>query len=230
MTMQELRAQAEKLLVLQPNLRCIESDHGIVLEGVFVLNASFDALPLYDEFEVKISVSTEFPNMIPSVRASPGNIPESFEHFLEDGSLCLGAPCDLIDYLSSHNDLSGFIMTFLPSYFYAVSYYKRYGELPKYGERSHGILGLIEAYKERYEVDDDQLLCKLLYMLYSGNEYRGHMSCPCGSGLKLRNCHGRKLIKDIQSPMSTYLKSDACWILQYFYERRNGGGKNRSTK
>jgi hypothetical protein len=38
--------------------------------------------------------------------------------------------------------------------------------------------------------------------ILADDNYRGHMSCPCGSNIKLRNCHGNivRELQNFQSP------------------------------
>ena len=103
------------------------------------------------------------------------------------------------------------------SYFYAASYFKRYGVAP-YGERSHGVKGIEEAYMERYRVTDRNVLMHLLLYLTGIQRYRGHLECPCGSGKKFRDCHGGKILKDIMSPLNKVYKSDAYYVLAAYIE------------
>ena len=200
-----------------PSLSISKTEDGYILKGILVMNKTYDEVPLYHEFNIEIQVPNAFPNQIPKVFAAKEDIPVGFQHFLVDGELCLGAMCELRTFLTHTPSLTAFIDELLMSYLYAAEYYRTYGIAP-YGERSHGIKGTREAYKERYRTDDDHLLNTLLLFLSGYKKYRGHCSCPCGSGQKFRDCHGTQLIQDIRSPYYEEFKEDAINLLCTYYE------------
>jgi hypothetical protein len=102
---------------------------------------------------------------------------------------------------SEDPSLKGFVRNCLVPYLYSFSYYIRYGNLP-FGELSHGIQGIYEYYSELFLIQDKNSILKLLKIL-AGDNYRGHLPCPCGSGKRLRSCHGSIVlrIKGLQSPV-----------------------------
>ena len=214
---QGLEKQIEEVLKKYPNFSVKESEGSFTLSGIFIMNAEYNNVPLYDEYKIEIAVSECFPEEIPLVRELEKNIPSDFEHFYDNGALCLGAACELYDFLSEKRSLSSFIDEIVMSYFYAASYFKRYGVAP-YGERSHGVKGIEEAYMERYRVTDRNVLMHLLLYLTGIQRYRGHLECPCGSGKKFRDCHGGKILKDIMSPLNKVYKSDAYYVLAAYIE------------
>ena len=91
-----------------------------------------------------------------------------------------------------------------------------------FGERSHGVKGIEEAYMERYDLFDRNALIQIMLYLSKIQRYRGHAKCPCGSGKKLRNCHGRRVLKDIMSPLSKNYQIDALQILAAYIDERKG--------
>lgn len=55
-------------------------------------------------------------------------------------------------------------------------------------------MGDLEYLKDLFGVDDwGQVLDIMLFVVQS--PYRGHLLCPCGSGKRIRNCHGEILKK-----------------------------------
>lgn len=222
MEKQALLEQAKQLVLLQPGLSITDTAEGLTISGTYLLNSSYNDIPLYDEYQVKIIVPWEFPTAIPSIWEVGGKVPResTFGHFLDNGELCLGANCDLISCLIEEPTVSHYVCSLLESYFYSVSYYIEYGVMPDFGERSHGVYGLIEAYKERYGVSDDNLLIDLLFYLIKRTPYRGHIQCPCHSGRKLRQCHGPKVLQDLNSEYYMWFYKDAIAILYHFYEER----------
>ena len=71
--------------------------------------------------------------------------------------------------------------------------FQRYGEFP-FGERGHGWDGIIQAYSELFNEPDYIKTIRLMKSISIG-QYRGHALCPCGSGQKLRACHGPFIMK-----------------------------------
>ena len=62
------------------------------------------------------------------------------------------------------------------------------------GEYSHDMPGIIEQYQDIFGIGDIKVIIKLLDIIAT-NSYRGHHPCPRGSGKRLRNCHGMKLLE-----------------------------------
>lgn len=210
-----------------PTLSAKSTESGIVLHGTLILNAEYNDIPLYDEYEIEVEVPREFPKLLPKVREVSNRIPKEFNHFLEDGSLCLAAVCELADFVASNGTIKGYLEKYVMSYLYAASYFSRYKEIP-FGERSHGIDGIKEAYMERYNCDKEDMLISLVCVLAGVEKYRGHSMCPCGSNKKLRECHGGRLLADIQSELVEYYQSDAYCLIYDYLERREKNGSKKS--
>lgn len=216
--MKSIKQQIDDVLAKYPNWNVIENEESYILTGDYILNSSYNEVSLYDEYRLEITISKSFPKIIPKVKELTTNLPEGFNHYLGGGNLCLGAMCDIYDFLDEHHEIQEFIDGLIVSYLYTASFYKRYRYVP-YGERAHGLYGVIEAYLERYDVGKDlYLLYKLLLIMSGRHEYRGHMSCPCGSDKKIRNCHGKVLLKDISSDRYEYYKAEADQIVNAFEE------------
>lgn len=216
---QEIKEQIADVLKKYPDFEVKEEAASCTLSGKFIMNAEYNNIPLYDEYEIEIVVRDIFPDEVPEVRNLGNDIPTAFEHFYSNGALCLGAACELYDFLAEKKSLRSFIDEIVMSYFYAVSYYRRYGTVP-YGERSHGIKGIEEAYMDRYEVADQNVLIQLMMYLAGVYRYRGHIDCPCGSGMRFRDCHGQKILRDIMSPINRVYRADAYQVLVAYIEQR----------
>lgn len=94
----------------------------------------------------------------------------------------------------------------ISSYLYAALFHKKYKRYP-YGDRPHGAKGILQYYMEFFDVSSDKEVLGLLGAIYQGN-YRGHLPCPCGSGIKTRKCHGKQLLEIINNPLADVLKED----------------------
>lgn len=205
-----------------PSLSAHSTEKGVLLKGPLVMYSEYNDIPLYDEYEMEIEVPKEFPCLLPTVREVSGSIPSGLNHLLVDGSLCLASGCELIDFANTDGTIVGYIDKYVMNYLYTSSYFSRYGEVP-FGERSHGIEGIKEAYMERYNCENEDVLIDLLCFLVGIKNYRGHCDCPCGSTKKLRDCHGKLILKDIQSELLPYYRNDAYGILTAYVERRKRG-------
>lgn len=209
-----VKDQVTTALERYPSLSLVSDKGGYTLTGILTLDKSYNDIPVYEDYHIRIFVPEDFPLHIPAVFDTNNDVPSDFMHFLDDGSFCLGAHCDLRSFLEEKPSLTAFIDELLMSYLYSVSYYKLYGLMP-FGERSHGVKGMLEAYQERYATgENNQLLAHLLCMVVGAIPYRGHHLCPCGSGKKLRNCHGPKVLRDLQSKYIDDYQNDACYLLE----------------
>lgn len=217
--MDNILKQIEIVVNNYPSLSMSLDKDGYRLTGVFTMNRTYNDVPLYDEYSLEIHVPRDFPGHIPLVYAPEGTIPEGFNHFLEDGSLCLGARCDLRSFLDKSPSLLSFIEEIVMSYLYSASYFRHYKVLP-YGERSHGIQGIWEAYKDRYGTENEHVLIYSLCCLSGIIKYRGHTPCPCGSEKRFRLCHGQQILSDLQSPHHDEYIADSYLLLADYYRKR----------
>jgi hypothetical protein len=101
---------------------------------------------------------------------------------------------------NKHPSLLGFVEKQLIPYFYSFVYQEKHGQQMPYGELAHDAEGLMAYYKELFQVTSDNVVLEFLFLLAS-ERYRGHLPCPCGSGNRLRKCHGTQLLElvDLQT-------------------------------
>ena len=52
------------------------------------------------------------------------------------------------------------------------------------------------------------------------------MLCPCGSGRKLRDCHGKQLLADINSRYRNYYCYEAYSIIEAYINKRKAEYEN----
>jgi len=101
-------------------------------------------------------------------------------------------------------------------FFYSFSYHEKYGQLP-FGDWAHGGEGLLQMYKEFFQLNDNHTVITFLKIL-AENKYRGSIPCPCHSGKKLHQCH-RPLLKQIQHLQgSKQYAAEYAQIISYFRE------------
>lgn len=225
MTPREFEQQLEDIQKTQPGLSGCASSDGFQISGRFILNHSANGIPLYEEYSIQIEIPSSFPDSFPKVMETSGLIPEGFDHVNPDKYLCLAANCEIAALLDKTPTLVAFIDELVTSYLYSAAYYAKYRICP-FGERPHGIKGLKVAYADRYAADTDDVLLPLLGYVSGKLAYRGHTPCPCHSGKRLRECHGKVALADIKSPRCAVYRDDATLILYDMYcDWREKNGK-----
>lgn len=158
-----------------------------VIEGNVRIYATNEDVPLIDDFTIIIEVPTGFPSELPIIKETSNKIPKSFEHVNIDKSLCLGIETEIKIKFMKNPTLLNWFQTFVVNYFYSVMYYNKYGRIP-YGERLHGIKGIIQFYVEFFNVDSIQKIYDILNAIEMGKT-KDYYKCPCGSLKKIRKCH-----------------------------------------
>lgn len=171
----------------QPELTVSRADCLIILEGLFVVSGP--AGP-FDSYKIKARITTGFPEEEPVVFEKGGRIPWIGDRhvFPKDGNCCL---CVWEEWLLTAPDhrFETFLTDPMHDYFVSQTYYEINSVWP-FGERSHGRLGVLEAYADLLgsAPDDAKIIADYLQLL-SRQTIKGHALCPCGSGRRLRQCH-----------------------------------------
>ena len=164
-----------------------------------------------DDFNIQIRI---FNDDLPQVWEISNKIRKGYPHLYEDRRLCLATDLEQRLYLENHTFLD-WIKEYVEKYFVSYIYYKRYGVFP-FGEHSHGEKGIYEFLKFNYKMDNLKE-AKSIYEYVCTKKYRGHLDCPCGSGKKIRNCHGELILE--------LLNGDEIEILKDNYRRMKRCGK-----
>lgn len=212
-----IRSQFCDLQAKYPGLSLIHNAFGEwLIKGDLKFLADFGAVEtISDTYEIEILIPQNFPATIPEARDLSGRT-KGF-HTYPNGSLCLGAPLAVKITFSNTPTLLGFVDNCIIPFLYSFSYQIEHGELP-FGDLSHGNEGKFEYYKDFFEVDNYLAVVGFLRIL-ADDDYRGHLECLCGSGNRLRNCHGDKLrhANSFQTPGE--FMSDYCGIVIWLHEK-----------
>jgi hypothetical protein len=166
---------------------------GFLLKGVLAFKADHQGEIFADDFDVEIHIPESYPSEMPLVKEVGNRIPRDYHVNQHDNSLCLAAPIAVKMKFSEGETLLCFIESLVIPYFYNFLYQQKYG-FPIFGELSHGHEGILEFYKQYFQHSEDAVILELLRIL-AMDDYWGYSQCPCNSGKKLRNCHGRKLLQ-----------------------------------
>ena len=186
--------QVKQLLALYPGLKVVLSDDTqILLEGKLLVNRISKDFWLYKEYLLQIVIPLES-NVLPYVIDIGKHIDDDYPHLYRNTrKLCLETDTHILVRFLDSFSLTEWVSEYVEVYYFTYEYHERYGEYP-FGERSHGPEGVVETYSELFcESDFSKTVSLMKYI--SSNPYRGHNNCPCGSGQKLRNCHGQAILR-----------------------------------
>lgn len=171
-----------------------ENNEKFYLSGIVKLNHEFDHVRFTNDYFVEIVVDDNFWLVGPSIYEKNGQLKKSYSHINIDGSLCIAAFSEVFDFISENKNknkgeiIDLWINNFVIPYFFSYEYFQKYKTYP-FGDRSHGSLGILEYYKENFRVDNFKQVLNLSVYIIFLKQYRGHVQCPCGSGLRVRACH-----------------------------------------
>ena len=176
-----------------PAFEISKRENDYIFSVELILNHVFEDVRMTGKFNLEVVVPGDFPLAFPKVKELSNCIDENYPHRYTDGQFCLASDLELKMFFSQDTDICSFIEKYVIPYLYTYRFYEEYGVYP-YGERSHGPMGDLEYLKDLFGVDDwGQVLDIMLFVVQS--PYRGHLLCPCGSGKRIRNCHGEILKK-----------------------------------
>lgn len=204
-----LNEEIQEILGGQPKLTLEESSKEFIIQGVYEYSLDFDGYIAQGERKIKLTVVKNFPNSIPKLFVYDN--PKKMEHIYTDGSVCLATTGEMIYFLTVNPSLIAFVHKFVNAFIFTMHWFEKYGTYP-FGDRSHGYKGSLDYYLGDLKLTKVQY--KAMVSIIYGNRYRGHMPCICGSGRKLRACHGKYMLPIIKNPAyKNEFLNEACEIL-----------------
>ena len=191
-TAEQIKAQLNGFQKVYPDMQVInETDTEIRLAGSLTVHKEYGGFQVFDDYNVEIVIPIAS-SQLPYVIDVGKRINPNYHHYYTNGKLCLETDVKIIADFVSGFDLLRWMNDYVETYYFSYEYYMRYGEFP-YGERSHGLDGVLESYQDLLGAKDSQETYDIMQFVVS-NRYRGHFLCPCKSGAKLRSCHGKKML------------------------------------
>jgi len=176
---------------LQPQLRIVEHEFPIIIEGSFFLKSPDGP---FDQFQVRIVLDKNFPRREPKVFEIGQRIPRTIDrHINKDGDCCLTVWEEWL-VKTSDRSFRGFLTGPVHEFFLSQWFYEKKG-IWRFGQRSHGTAGLVEAYADILGVPAKQETILYYLRLLALDWPKGHWLCPCGSELILRHCHRSRLLE-----------------------------------
>lgn len=192
-TKESVSPQIDELFEYQSELHIeVDSDTKVELAGEIFVNCVSKGFVLSDNYPVRIVIPL-CSNKLPYVIDTGNRIAKDYPHRYENGELCLETDTSIrIRFLDAFS-LVAWIQEFVEPYYFSYEFFQRYGEFP-FGERGHGIQGIIETYQDLFQEKNPTKVFSLMRSICACT-YRGHSLCPCGSNRKLRLCHGSIIMK-----------------------------------
>ena len=197
--------QMAEVQARHPNLDLQRNPDGqLWVRGAVGFSTTHNGRSVEDSYQLELQIPEDYPESPPYVFETEGRIPKDFEHFMPAGNFCLEAPVEVRRRFAQHRNLWRFIDEQVVPFLFAYSYKRDFGTLP-FGDRPHGIEGLLLYYIEFSQVargsagtlqeffDNSGIPAMKLLKCLADAWAPPLMSCPCGSGRKLQDCHGPKL-------------------------------------
>jgi len=192
-TKESVADQIKNLLKKYKELKVIEFKEDYVkLQGVILVNRKALNFSVTKKYKVEITIPINS-NDLPYIFEIGGAIDNRYHHVFMNGKLCLEGDTKIRMRFINGFDLIVWMDEFVEVYFFSYEYYKLYNEFP-FGERSHGIEGILEVYQDIFKTDTISEAYNLMEYV-NDKQYRGHLACPCGSGKIIRKCHGDILLQ-----------------------------------
>lgn len=192
-TRESAQQQIVDLLRIQSGLHIkSETEKRIELTGEILVNCESKGYFLSDRYAVEIVIPLGS-DKLPFVIDKGNRIAKDYPHRYKNGELCLETDTIIRIHFLDGFSLTEWINDFVEPYYFSYEFYQRYGEFP-FGERGHGLQGILETYQELFQEEN---LAKVYALMKSicKDTYRGHLLCPCGSGKRFRVCHGQMVMK-----------------------------------
>jgi len=194
-----------------PDLRFVEEGDTAFVRGSFPIVHEGRALARY---QIEVEFLPDYPHCLPRLRETEGRIPHILDrHVLPtSGTACLFVDEDWLLTVGGEPSLREFLDGPVRDFFLGQALVEA-GKPWPFGERSHGIKGLLEAYGEWFGTEDEAVILRHVDYL-SREKIKGHWECPCGSGQKLRKCHLEE-VRKLQQRIPRLLARQALERLRY---------------
>ncbi len=181
--MNEILDKLRLLIVIRfPTLHLIEDRY---LRGSYPVEEAGNEL---DRFSIEVDFDPLNQEQMPKVRETGGRIPWREDcHVNKDGTACVCLPEDYFFKYPGRFDPLIFLEGPVRDYFIGQALVAR-GDPWPHGEWQHGNVGRTDWFTEFIE-GLSPIQMKAYLEILSLKELKGHITCPCGSLQRIRNCH-----------------------------------------
>lgn len=144
---------------------------------------------IVDKYNIAIFFPADYPNNPPLLKEIDERIPRIQDrHINKHGDCCLFPRLALKEIWDVNPSILYYINELVIPFLSHQSYFERYGEWRNKGY-AHGAKGIIEFYKERYNIDSVDILIVVLQKLAANEKIGRNEPCFCQNGKKLKKCH-----------------------------------------
>lgn len=189
-----------EFLLENPGMKIMkETDTCLTLTGKYNLIAIKSGQHYINDFyDLKIEVPHNFPYEIPTVIETAGRIPRDGDHHINwynigKDNLCLGSRIRILSEIAKEPTIKGFIKNCVDPFLYSISIEKFV-----FGELTHGYEGILEDYKNIFNVKTNEQVLKILNLICTKKRLANKKICPCGCGERLGKCKLHILINKIR--------------------------------
>ncbi|WGQ09017.1 SEC-C metal-binding domain-containing protein [Pedobacter gandavensis] len=152
----------------------------------------------WNTFDIFILVPKAYPYCVPLLIENSEIIPRDIDwHITSKGFCCYDVEHNLTVISKKGINLSSFISEKIYSYF-ANQLYKLKENRYAGSEYAHHLEGVIQYYIEQHRLTNETSVINLLTAITTKTGISRNELCPCGSHLKVKNCH-QKSIEDIKT-------------------------------
>jgi len=201
-----LNNEINEILSKFPGLELKEYTDRIILIGKIGIDNTYKDEHIIDEYNVEVNIPYGYPTKLPTIKEIGKRIKARYGHIYGNRELCLATAADMQFKLGDNFKLMDWFENYVIPYFFSHSYFEKYGRLP-FGDRSHGSNGMLEYYMEYFKADSKTSAYNILKYVCE-KSYRGHNICPCGSKIRIRNCHKNIVIESQENRRIKILSKD----------------------
>jgi hypothetical protein len=196
------------------NSKLVLEQESVVIRGTYGI--SIPDSTRHIEYGIFILMPNNYPKQLPIMFCNDPKLPigDIDRHIMDNGSACLGVYADTMTRWSLKPDIVNFLESFVAPFLVWQAYYDAHQKPPPWGERSHFADGIIEYYAELLGINNRQTVVEFMKLLARKNHPKGHEVCPCGSGIRLRNCHRELLYRIREKVAWQYVAVDLQTVLR----------------
>ncbi len=190
------------------------SSQGLVLEGLYNINAQMDGFELVTEsVNLRIQFDKSYPKEIPKVIELDSKIERSSDYHINtgDGTCCLGSNLRILDKINRNPQFDNFFTTCVDPFLYSIFHKIRHGVFP-YGELPHYEAGLVQDYEGIFNIRGKANVVLLLKALSKRERVANKLLCPCNCGRLLGRCDFRNKLVEWRK------KAKRSWYLKHLQD------------
>ena len=167
-------------------------------------------------YSIELELPNDYPNTVPLVYETGGKIKRDAEHHIfTGGNCCLFVEEETYKYYPKGTSIVGFIKKVVTGHFLNQKYFERKGKWID-GDRSHGIKGKLEFYREVLNTNDLYTIFRFIQYL-AKDRMVDYQICFCGSKKKLGNCH-IKLVREYRKKINPQIAKNTINLWAYEWE------------